>query len=60
MAEYDIGDGWRAVKEKEDERMKKQTEEMKERQSPQAKVELHGLIKKSHIGLVRSFILILH
>ncbi|OWZ75893.1 hypothetical protein C365_05660 [Cryptococcus neoformans Bt85] len=55
LAEYDIGDGWRAVKEKEDERMKKQTEEMKERQSPQAKVELHGLIKKSHIGLVQAF-----
>ncbi|OXG12926.1 hypothetical protein C361_06114 [Cryptococcus neoformans Tu259-1] len=56
LAEYDIGDGWRAVKEKEDERMKKQTEEMKERQSPQAKVELHGLIKKkSYIGLVQAF-----
>lgn len=53
---YDMGDGWKAAKGEEDERMKKLAEEVKERQNPQVRAELHGLIeKKSYVGLVQAF-----
>lgn len=56
-----MGDGWKAAKGEEDERMKKLAEEVKERQNPQVRAELHGLIeKKSYVGLVSSFILTIH